>query len=83
MIERIAIDSCPESPTITQGRLVIVVMHELGLVARFCDRAVLLSGGVKVAEGTPEALLTAERLREVYRVEPEAAGGLDRFRMAP
>jgi hypothetical protein len=27
--------------------------------------------------------LTAERLREVYRVEPEAAGGLDRFRMAP
>jgi iron complex transport system ATP-binding protein len=66
-----------------QGRLVIVVMHELGLVARFCDRAVLISSGVKVAEGTPEAVLTSERLREVYRVEPAAAGGLDRFRMAP
>jgi len=55
------------------------VMHDLGLVTRFCDRAVLLNDGRLVADGTPRAVLGAERLREIYRVEPEALDGLGQF----
>jgi len=62
-----------------QGGLVIAVMHELGLVSRFCDRAILLSSGRVVADGTPRAVLSPERLRDVYRVEPEALAGLSQF----
>jgi iron complex transport system ATP-binding protein len=68
--------------TADRGGLVIAVMHELGLVSRFCDRVVLLSEGRKVAEGPPGMVLTPERLREVYHVESEAAGSLDQFRIA-
>ena len=65
-----------------QGRLVVAVMHELGLVARFCDRVVLLNHGRKVAEGPPREVLTPERLREVYRIAPGVSGGLDQFEIA-
>ena len=62
-----------------RGGLVIAVMHDLGLVTRFCDRAILLNAGRVVADGTPRAVLSAERLREVYRIEPEALEGLSQF----
>jgi iron complex transport system ATP-binding protein len=55
-----------------QGALVIVVMHDLGLVARFCDRVVLLDQGRKVADGAPPEVLTPQRLRDVYRIELDA-----------
>jgi iron complex transport system ATP-binding protein len=58
--------------TAEAGALVIVVMHDLGLVARFCDRVALLDQGRLVAEGPPQATLTSERLRQVYRIAPAA-----------
>jgi iron complex transport system ATP-binding protein len=51
------------------GRLVIAVMHELSLVARFCDRLILIDKGRLVAEGAPAAVLTSERLRETYGLD--------------
>ena len=62
--------------TAEAGRLVIMVMHELSLVARFCDQVVLINDGRKVAEGSPGQVLTAERLREVYRVDAADVPGL-------
>jgi iron complex transport system ATP-binding protein len=50
------------------GALVIVVLHDLGIAARYCDRLLLLSGGALVAEGAPGAVLTAEMLAKVYGV---------------
>jgi iron complex transport system ATP-binding protein len=47
----------------------IVVMHDLSLAARFCDRLVLLDGGRKVADGTPWEVLTPENLRTAFGVE--------------
>ena len=47
------------------GRGVIVAMHDLGLAARWCDRLLLLQAGRLVADGSPEAVLTAARLAEV------------------
>lgn len=52
-----------------EGRSVVASMHDLSLAARWCTRLILLDRGVIVADGRPEEVLTAERLRNVYRVE--------------
>lgn len=46
---------------------VLVVLHDLNLAARFADRVALLHNGAVVASGAPEAVLTDERLSQVYR----------------
>jgi iron complex transport system ATP-binding protein len=46
------------------------VVHDLNLAARFADQIVLLSDGRVVASGTPAEVLTAERIRDVFGVEP-------------
>ncbi|MER5931746.1 ABC transporter ATP-binding protein [Streptomyces sp. NPDC002054] len=50
---------------------VLVALHDLSLAARYCDRLVLMHHGRLVAAGTPEAVLTAERLAEVFEVDAE------------
>lgn len=60
------------------GHGVVACLHDLGLAARWCTRLVMLVDGKVVADGTPQAVLTPERLREVYHVETycaEYAGG--------
>lgn len=44
-----------------------VVLHDLNLAARYCDRIVVLDAGRLVAEGTPGAVLVPEVLEPVYR----------------
>jgi iron complex transport system ATP-binding protein len=46
------------------------VVHDLNLAARFADQLVLLDGGRVVATGTPSEVLTADRIRDVFGVEP-------------
>jgi iron complex transport system ATP-binding protein len=62
------------------GLLVIVVLHDLTIAARYCDRLVLLDQGKMVEDGAPMAVLTPERLRSVYgitaRIEQDADGAL-------
>ncbi len=50
------------------GVLVIVVLHDLSVAARFCDRLLLLDEGRLVADGTPAAVLTDAALAEVYGI---------------
>ena len=50
------------------GHGVAVVLHDLTLAGRFCDRLVLLDGGRAVADGPPGAVLTRRRLAGVYGV---------------
>lgn len=47
---------------------ILVVMHDLGLAARYADRVALLDSGRLVADGTPEQVLTADRLSRHYRL---------------
>jgi iron complex transport system ATP-binding protein len=47
---------------------VVVVLHDLTLAARFCDRLVLLDRGKVVAEGKPMDVLTPDTLARVYAV---------------
>jgi iron complex transport system ATP-binding protein len=50
----------------SEGRAVIVVLHELNLAARHCDRIVVLSRGRVVADGPPSRALVPDLLGEVY-----------------
>lgn len=50
-----------------EGRGVIVVLHDLNLAARYCDRLALLCDGRIVVTGTPREVCTSERLSEVYQ----------------
>jgi len=51
-----------------EGRTVVVVLHDLTLAARFCDRLVLLHDGRVMADGAPEAVLTSDVLEAAYGV---------------
>lgn len=59
------------------GALVITVLHDLTMAARYCDRVLLMARGELVAQGAPEAVLTPENLRAVYGIEAriDRAGG--------
>ena len=46
------------------------VVHDLNLAARFADQLVLLDRGRVVAAGSPADVLTHDRIREVFGVEP-------------
>lgn len=51
---------------------VVVVLHDLALAMRFCDRVFLLDHGKVVASGPPGHVLSAENLERVYRVRAHA-----------
>lgn len=50
------------------GAAVVVVLHDLILASRFCDRIVLLHGGRVAAEGATETVLTPDNLARYYAV---------------
>lgn len=52
-----------------EGRLVVVVLHDLALAARYCDRLLLMKDGRILAAGDPATVLTRETLAEAYGVE--------------
>lgn len=49
----------------------VLVLHDLNLAARYCDRLLLLQAGTLCAAGSPAEVLTAARLAEVYGVSAE------------
>ena len=49
-----------------KGLTVLLVSHQLNLVARFADRIVLIHRGLVAAEGTPDEVMRAEILERVY-----------------
>lgn len=52
-----------------QQMIIIIAIHDLSLAARFSRHMWLMgAGGVVRATGAPEAVLTEERLREVYAI---------------
>ncbi len=51
------------------GTSVVVVLHDLNLAVRFCQRLYLMQDGKTVAYGTPEEVLSDDMLRTVYQVE--------------
>lgn len=52
----------------SEGRTVLVSLHDLGLASRYCGRLVLLDKGRIVADGRPEDVLTEDRMRRVFAI---------------
>jgi iron complex transport system ATP-binding protein len=52
------------------GSTIVAVLHDLSLAAHFFPRLVLLDHGRIVADGAPDEVLTAQRIRDVFRVDP-------------
>ena len=52
------------------GTTILAVLHDLGMAAHFFPRLVLLDRGQVVADGTPDEVLTPDRIRDVFGVDP-------------
>ena len=52
------------------GTALVAVLHDLGLAAHFFPRLVVIDHGRVVADGAPADVLTDERIRDVFGVEP-------------
>jgi len=50
------------------GAGVVLVLHDLGLAMNHADRVVVLSGGTKAADGTPEGALSTDIILQVWGV---------------
>ncbi|MBH0239877.1 ABC transporter ATP-binding protein [Methylobrevis albus] len=55
--------------TARRGAGVMIVLHDLALATRFCDRVVLLAAGRCLADGPPAEVLDDRRLAEAYAVD--------------
>jgi iron complex transport system ATP-binding protein len=52
-----------------RGAAVLVILHDLNLAARYCDRLLLLASGRPVALGTPRQVLRPEPLKAVFGLD--------------
>ncbi|WP_083713673.1 ABC transporter ATP-binding protein [Brachybacterium sp. P6-10-X1] len=56
-----------------RGLATVVVLHDLNLAARYCDRVILLDGGIVQADGPPRDALAPELISTTYGVATERA----------
>jgi len=52
----------------SENLAVLVVLHDVNLAARWCDRLLLLAGGTSVAHGAPAEVLTPQTLEAAYQL---------------
>ena len=51
-----------------QGHGIVIVLHDLSLAQRYCDKIFLLHDARVLAQGTPQQVFTDERLEQAYKV---------------
>ena len=54
-----------------KGLTVVIVSHDLPMVARYCDRMILIHDHGIYAHGRPEDILTPENMRTVFNIDAE------------
>ena len=54
-----------------KGLTVVIVSHDLSMVARYCDRIVMIHDHRIFADGTPKEVLTPDNMRTVFNVDAE------------
>ena len=54
---------------VDDGLTAVAAIHDLNMVARYCDRLVLLSGGRVIAEGPPDEVLTPKTIETAFGVK--------------
>lgn len=55
-------------------RSVVIVLHDINMAARFCDRIHALKGGHVVASGTPDDILVPDTLQTIYGIDMDVIG---------
>ncbi|WP_343057040.1 ABC transporter ATP-binding protein [Chthonobacter rhizosphaerae] len=58
-----------------RGVGIVMVLHDINMAARFADRLVALRGGRVIRSGTPDEILTADGLTEIFAVPMALAAG--------
>ena len=53
------------------GLTIVIVSHDLSMVARYCDRIVMLHNHKIHAIGKPEEVLTPDNMKTVFNVDAE------------
>jgi len=56
-----------------QDITIVLSTHDVQFAARLCNELVLLGEGSVLAQGTPAAVLTADRIAALYGIQPEQA----------
>lgn len=49
-----------------QELVVVLTLHDLNLASQYCDRLVVLGKGTVYCQGTPQAVINAQTIRDVY-----------------
>ena len=52
-----------------QGASVLVVLHDLTLAARYCDRVLVINDGALAGDGPPDEVLTPEVLEDCFGIK--------------
>ena len=56
------------------GKAVMMVLHDPGIAARFCDFALLLYDAGRISQGTSAQMLTLENLESLYQCRLDSPG---------
>ncbi|MDH5355566.1 MAG: ABC transporter ATP-binding protein [Gammaproteobacteria bacterium] len=64
-------------------RAAVVVLHDLSLAARFCDRLYIINHGCLYGSGAPDEIMTAENIAEVYGVKARITCDAEGVSVAP
>jgi len=52
-----------------KGASVLVVLHDLTLAARYCDRVLVINDGALAGDGPPDEVLTPEVLEDCFGIK--------------
>ena len=55
-----------------EGRTVVLVEHVMDAIRSLCDRCVVMSSGAKIAEGTPDNVLSNREVVRAYLGDDDA-----------
>jgi cobalamin transport system ATP-binding protein len=69
MINQLEIMDLVKELTVKENIIVLAVIHDLNLAARYCTTALLLKGAKVFAAGTLDEVLTSENIKTVFRVD--------------
>ncbi len=64
-------------------RAAVVVLHDLSLASRFCDRLYIINHGKLYASGAPDKIMTAENIAAVYGVKTKIIQDTDGVSVIP
>lgn len=51
------------------GLTIIIVLHDLNLASRYCQKLLMLNQGKIITKGTPQEVITSEQIEKVYQTK--------------